>query len=520
MTKRASASGGTRPVASSSSSSRKRSAATRAAAVGGAPPQVVAALDVAGGDEDPPQQQPMQPMQPPKSQQYARTTVAAYDAAHRGMVPSYCSASDDDNVVLKLNVVDTGDSQVPGPYDEQRDDTFQPKPYPVRHDEDDVDAGASALHPMHPMHSPTMLLDDGRGGGLVDGGGGGACVTAPYTLGGMGMPLPFDRGYDDPPAHAPAHAHASSSMQYLPNSSPLPLPMPPPHLHHHHLLQQPPPHVHVHAHAHAHGGVEGDLGVYHPHPLHSHHPHPSPAAHSMQSMHAAVAGCGVVPPPPSHSHPSSATHAPRSLRIIRLLTEFEEKSKQGEWPSSTSVHCYWCAHRFPNAPFGLPVKHTAGVFHVVGCFCSVECAAAYNFASTRDGIDVCLNRYALLNMMAARLGAGQRVRPAPDRLTLTMFGGHLSIEEFRAMGAAGTCQILVNAPPMLAVTQQLEEVYEADMRSEYKYIPLDADRVSRFQEKLRLRRMKPIINFRNTLDHTMKLKYNTRPTPDPVAAVR
>jgi hypothetical protein len=218
-------------------------------------------------------------------------------------------------------------------------------------------------------------------------------------------------------------------------------------------------------------------------------------------------------PPPQASAPDNRMHheAPRhaladsGLKVIRLLTEFEEKSKSGEWPSNTSVHCYWCCHRFNNAPFGLPVRYAGDQFHVVGCFCSLECACAHNFAS-KESIDECLNRYSLINMLAHRLGLGRSVRPAPNRLSLSMFGGHLTIDEFRAFTGTGR-QVIVNSPPMMTVTQQVEEVHESDMRSEYKYIPLDNERVSRYQEKIRLKRTKPLVNFKNTLDHTMKLKY-------------
>jgi hypothetical protein len=194
------------------------------------------------------------------------------------------------------------------------------------------------------------------------------------------------------------------------------------------------------------------------------------------------------------------------LKVVRLLTEFEEKNKNSEWPSSTSVHCYWCCHRFSNVPVGLPVKFANDRFHVVGCFCSLECACAYNFTS-HDSIDECLNRYTLVNALSNRLGFGRTVQPAPDRLALSIFGGHLEIDEFRAFSSATKRHVIVNSPPMLTVTQQVEEVNDTDMRSEYRYIPLDSERINRYQEKVRLKRCKPLVNFKNTLDHTMKLKY-------------
>ena len=139
-------------------------------------------------------------------------------------------------------------------------------------------------------------------------------------------------------------------------------------------------------------------------------------------------------------------------------------------------------------------------------FCSLECACAYNFLS-HDSIDECLNRYTLVNALSNRLGLDRTVQPAPDRLALSIFGGHLDIDEFRAFSSATKRHVIVNSPPMLTVTQQVEEVNETDMRSEYRYIPLDSERINRYQEKVRLKRCKPLVNFKNTLDHTMKLKY-------------
>jgi hypothetical protein len=198
-------------------------------------------------------------------------------------------------------------------------------------------------------------------------------------------------------------------------------------------------------------------------------------------------------------------------KIVRLLTDFEEKSKSGEWPLSTSVHCYHCCHRFSTPPLGLPVKYspTTGQFMVIGCFCSLECACAYNLYSTRDSVDECLNRNSLVNMLSARLGLGNFVKPAPDRLALSIFGGHMSITDFReySQSSGGDKRLVVNSPPMQSVTQQVEEVCDSDLLSEYRYVPLDNDRISRYQEKIRLTRTKPLVNFKNTLDHSMKLKY-------------
>lgn len=80
------------------------------------------------------------------------------------------------------------------------------------------------------------------------------------------------------------------------------------------------------------------------------------------------------------------------------------------------MHCYWCCHRFDGAPLGLPMRYSGGQFYVIGCFCSLSCACAYNFANTRDGMDECLTRYGLINALSAKLGLERVVHAAPDRL--------------------------------------------------------------------------------------------------------
>lgn len=238
-------------------------------------------------------------------------------------------------------------------------------------------------------------------------------------------------------------------------------------------------------------------------------------------------------------------------RLVKLLADFDEKCKNGDWPVSTSVHCYWCCHRFSTTPFGLPVQYRNDKYHVMGCYCSLECAAAHNFAS-RESIDERLNRYALINALSSCLGLSKSVKPAPDRVVLQMFGGPLTIEEFRDIsqdatvnlsfdnnkeagmtdvrgaGGEGVGQqqqspegaekpkkrhLIINTPPMLTLTQQVEELHDSDVRSEYRFIPLDTERISRFQEKVRLRRTKPLVDFKSTLDYTMKLRI----TPSKVA---
>jgi hypothetical protein len=188
-------------------------------------------------------------------------------------------------------------------------------------------------------------------------------------------------------------------------------------------------------------------------------------------------------------------------KIVHLLKEFEQKTKNNEWPSSTNISCYWCCHQFNNAPFGIPVKFVDDKYHVFGCFCSLECAAAYNF-ECKESIDEIWEQYNLINQLSRKIGHKQLVKRAPSKLALKMFGGHMSIDEFR--GFCNTSKIInVNFPPMMTLTQQIEEFNESDLHTEYKYMPMDTEKLNKLKDKIKLKRNKPLTDSENTLEHIM-----------------
>lgn len=230
------------------------------------------------------------------------------------------------------------------------------------------------------------------------------------------------------------------------------------------------------------------------------------------------------PPSPQRHHHHRHPPPPPPLRKMRLLMEMEEKSKSGEWPATSSVHCYWCCHRFPGMPYGLPHRYdNTGKFIVTGCFCSLECAAAYNFhGDTSCSADEMWSRYSLINMLAARLreaeeaedaeekkpppGRSCLVKQAPHRLSLSIFGGGLSIEEFRSSFQRGR-RTLLHAPPMVSACQQVEEITDGDVYSVNHFIPVDTERIDRYQEQMRLKRNKPLAGSRKNIIKMMNIHF-------------
>lgn len=194
------------------------------------------------------------------------------------------------------------------------------------------------------------------------------------------------------------------------------------------------------------------------------------------------------------------------LKVLELLKDFEEKNKNNEWPSNTSICCYWCCHKFDNSPFGIPINYKNSKFEVFGCFCSLECAAMHNFKEN-DNIDEMWERYNLINLMCRELKLGDYVKPAPDRLSLKIFGGFLDIEKFREYFKTNKI-ININFPPMTSISQQLEEINEYELNSDLKYVPIDNERINKYKEKILFKRSKPLINPKTSLESSMNLKYH------------
>lgn len=191
--------------------------------------------------------------------------------------------------------------------------------------------------------------------------------------------------------------------------------------------------------------------------------------------------------------------------IVNLLHDFKEKNKNKEWPSNTTIACYWCTETFDNVPFGIPINYEEDKFDVIDCFCSLECAASYNF-SINHNIDEMWERYNLLNLLSRRLKLGNIVKPAPNRLSLKKFGGHLSKEKFREFFKSNKI-ININYPPMTSLTVQIEEINEFELNNDNKYIPIDNERIKRYKEKINLVRDKPHVDKKHSLESSMGLTY-------------
>tara|TARA_B110000208_G_scaffold190636_1_gene255020 strand:- start:17 stop:790 length:774 start_codon:yes stop_codon:yes gene_type:complete len=150
-------------------------------------------------------------------------------------------------------------------------------------------------------------------------------------------------------------------------------------------------------------------------------------------------------------------------------------------PNFTRIHCFWCCHSFTNQPCVLPKSLNDKKFKVIGCFCSPECASAYNFKNFPHN---CWEYNALLNLLykITYKNNSINIKPSPNREVLSIFGGKLSIDEFRSSSNYMKNHVLVYPPLVSSLS-----THEENFNNKYK------------MNDLKIKRSTPL-KTKNTLD--------------------
>lgn len=119
----------------------------------------------------------------------------------------------------------------------------------------------------------------------------------------------------------------------------------------------------------------------------------------------------------------------------------------------SDVCCWWCCHKFDTKSLSLPLTYNdlLKTFEVYGTFCSFSCMKAYN---KNDNSSSKNNRCTLITTMMNQIiydnNISKSVSIAPPRECLKMFGGTMSIEEFRKNSEKG---VVYNSmlPPYITI---------------------------------------------------------------------
>ena len=101
-------------------------------------------------------------------------------------------------------------------------------------------------------------------------------------------------------------------------------------------------------------------------------------------------------------------------------------------PEAKGTHCWWCVHPLGDCrPLHLPIKYDERLdkFTTTGEFCSWECTKAFALDMNTSRSGEIQSFIALMRMKT--FGKYMVLKAAPKRQALKIFGGPLSIEEFR-----------------------------------------------------------------------------------------
>lgn len=174
-------------------------------------------------------------------------------------------------------------------------------------------------------------------------------------------------------------------------------------------------------------------------------------------------------------------------------------SASTKWPTSTDICCFWCCHPFDSVPIPAPKHYNfkQKKWKVSGNFCSWSCAKAYMLERPSYQLASLLP---LFRKQATGQAISDGIKAAPPRTALKMFGGPLSIDEFRS--EAGNTQasylelpanMVIDAPVLTLVPSITPKCQGMTLR------PLNFDNLTPGirNETLRLKRPKPVKNKAN-----------------------
>jgi hypothetical protein len=200
----------------------------------------------------------------------------------------------------------------------------------------------------------------------------------------------------------------------------------------------------------------------------------------------------------------------RKQGYFELLYNFVHNE---EWLAKTDVCCWWCCHRFDTIPLGLPMDFHARVkkFRVKGVFCSFACMMSYK-ADYHYGASDYLIKY-LYKKITGEGCYGVNLEKAPPRCALKMFGGELTIEEFRNSSKEHKVYKMVEYP-MYVSRDYVEEVDISNVKTintrlfdEHTFnrvVNLDEKRVQDAKHRL-LQMEKTTVTLGNTIDKFIKM---------------
>ena len=202
----------------------------------------------------------------------------------------------------------------------------------------------------------------------------------------------------------------------------------------------------------------------------------------------------------------------KAFRTIDVMVEYKVANETRTLPESVEAACFWCAGCFEGRPVVIPSLEERGIYKVYGNFCTLSCALSYLLTEQVDP-QVRWERQALLNRMYKQVSA---IHPAPPRESLSLFGGTLSHDQYRAIIEKKVLRIDSHLPPVISILATLDtkpiDFYETSLRNTSVNASLGGavELMKNSEPGLRLKRSKPLKDKESTLDAVMNLSVKVR----------
>ena len=202
----------------------------------------------------------------------------------------------------------------------------------------------------------------------------------------------------------------------------------------------------------------------------------------------------------------------KAFRTIDVMLEYKVANETRTLPESVEAACFWCAGCFDGRPVVIPSLEERGIYKVYGNFCTLSCALSFLLTEQVDP-QVRWERQALLNRMYKQVSA---IHPAPPRESLSLFGGTLTHDQYRAIIEKKVLRIDSHLPPVISILATLDtkpiDFYETSLRNTSVNATLGGtvELMKNSEPGLRLKRSKPLKDKESTLDAVMNLSVKVR----------
>lgn len=169
----------------------------------------------------------------------------------------------------------------------------------------------------------------------------------------------------------------------------------------------------------------------------------------------------------------SATHVvvnvkPTTKDNICELPGYEKEDFIVSTNSSSTISnsvCWNCCHSIKDTCISQPLKYENGVFTTTGNFCSYPCVSRY-IIDGNEPTEVIFSKLSTLNLYVNIMCGtkGVTISPAPPRLVLDIFGGTISIDEYRLRHTNYLTTAIIE-PIVKYVDVSIKELYIKNMNT-------------------------------------------------------